>query len=300
MAEALHAVSPGAGGVLHPLVLDPILTAALQEDWAWGDLTTQTVVQEGIQARAEFLYKASGVVAGLPIMQRLWHLIDPGLQVTTHVPEGAQVAAGTVAATVTGDARAILSGERVALNFMQRLSATATLAAAYVAAVQGTRAQILDTRKTTPGLRLFEKYAVRVGGARNHRFGLADAIMIKDNHIEMAGSITEAVRRARAGSAATTTVEVETENLAMVEEAVAAGADIIMLDNMAPETMAEAVRLVAGRARLEASGGVSLKTVRAIAETGVDFISVGALTHSAGSLDISLDMTLNRQAALQA
>lgn len=293
MAEALHAVSPGAGGVLHPLVLDPILTAALQEDWAWGDLTTQTVVRDGVQARAEFLYKASGVVTGLPIVRRLWQLIDPTLVFTAHVAEGAQVAAGTVAATVAGDARAILSGERVALNFMQRLSATSTLAAAYVQAVAGTRAQILDTRKTTPGLRLFEKYAVRVGGARNHRFGLADAIMIKDNHIAMAGSITEAVRRARQGAAATTTVEVETESLEMVAEALAAGADLIMLDNMPLETMAEAVRRVAGKARLEASGGVTLRTVRAIAETGVDFISVGALTHSAGSLDISLDMSLS-------
>lgn len=292
MAEALHAVSPGAGGVLHPLILDPLLSAALQEDWAWGDLTTQTVVHAGSQAEAEFLYKAAGVVAGLPIVARLFHLIDPSLVFTAHVAEGSHVASGTVAATVSGDAAAILSGERVALNFMQRLSATATLAAAYVAAVAGTRAEILDTRKTTPGLRSFEKYAVRTGGARNHRFGLADAIMIKDNHIAIAGSITEAVRRARAGAAATTTVEVETESLAMVDEALAAGADIIMLDNMPPETMREAVARVAGRARLEASGGVSLATVRAIAETGVDFISVGALTHSAGSLDISLDMRL--------
>ncbi|HEY9854524.1 MAG TPA: carboxylating nicotinate-nucleotide diphosphorylase [Stenomitos sp.] len=290
MAEALHAVSPGGGGVLHPLILDPLLTAALQEDWAWGDLTTQTVVPTGSKARAEFLYKAPGVVAGLPIVQRLWHLIDPTLVFTAHAAEGATVANRTVAATVEGDARAILSGERVALNLMQRLSATATLAAAYVQAVTGTRAEILDTRKTTPGLRLLEKYAVRVGGARNHRFGLADAIMIKDNHIEIAGSITEAVRRARQGAAATTTVEVETESLEMVEEALAAGADIIMLDNMDPGTMRRAVSLVAGRARLEASGGVTLQTVRAIAETGVDFISVGALTHSAGSLDISLDM----------
>lgn len=292
MAEALHAVSQGAGGVLHPLILDPLLSAALQEDWAWGDLTTQTVVHAGSQAQAEFQYKAAGVVAGLPIAARLFHLIDPSLVFTAHVAEGAHVASGTVAATVSGGAAAILSGERVALNFMQRLSATATLAAAYVAAVAGTRAEILDTRKTTPGLRAFEKYAVRIGGARNHRFGLADAIMIKDNHIAIAGSITEAVRRARAGAAATTTVEVETESLAMVDEALAAGADIIMLDNMPPETMREAVVRVAGRARLEASGGVSLATVRAIAETGVDFISVGALTHSAGSLDISLDMRL--------
>lgn len=292
MAEALHAVSQGAGGVLHPLILDPLLSAALQEDWAWGDLTTQTVVHAGSRARAEFLYKAPGVVAGLPIAARLFHLIDPSLVFTAHVAEGGHVASGTVAATVVGDAGALLSGERVALNFMQRLSATATLAAAYVAAVSGTRAQILDTRKTTPGLRLLEKYAVRTGGARNHRFGLADAIMIKDNHIAIAGSITEAVRRARSGAAATTTVEVETESLEMVDEALAAGADLIMLDNMALDTMREAVTRVAGRARLEASGGVTLASVRAIAETGVDFISVGALTHSAGSLDISLDMAL--------
>lgn len=291
MFEALHPGAPGAGGVLHPLILDPILDAALREDWAWGDLTTLTVVEPGVQARAEFRYKAPGVVAGLPIARRLWQRVDPSLEVQDLVSEGDRVSPGTVAMVVTGDARSLLSGERVALNLMQRLSGTATLARAYVEAVAGTRAQILDTRKTTPGLRILEKYAVRVGGARNHRYGLADAIMIKDNHIAIAGSITEAVRRARAGSAATTLVEVETESLEMVDEALAAGADLIMLDNMPPARMREAVERVAGRARLEASGGITLETVRAAAETGVDFISVGALTHSAGSLDISLDIT---------
>lgn len=290
MAEALHAIPAGVGGNLHPLILDPILDAALREDWGWGDLSTQTVVSQGERARADFLYKAPGVVCGLDVIRRLWQRVDPSLVFTAKVEEGAKVEKGTIAAVVEGDARSILMGERVALNLMQRMSAIATLSATYVAAVAGTTAQILDTRKTTPGLRVLEKYAVRTGGARNHRFGLADAIMIKDNHIEMAGSIAEAVRRARAGSASTTMVEVETESLAMVEEALAAGADIIMLDNMAPQAMTEAVAAIGGRAKVEASGGISLETVRRVAETGVDYISVGALTHSAGSLDISLDI----------
>lgn len=288
MAETLR--PDPLGDPFHPLILDPLLDQALREDWAWGDLTTQAIVPAEAQARADFQVKADGVVAGLPVVARLLERVDPTLEFRVAAPDGTEVTRGTVAATVIGRARSILLAERVALNLIQRLSATATLARRYVAAVAGTRAQILDTRKTTPGLRILEKYAVRVGGARNHRFGLADAIMIKDNHLEMAGSLTEAVRRARCLAAATTRIEVETESLAQVEEAVGLGVDLIMLDNMPPETMRQAVSLVAGRARLEASGGITLETVWAVAETGVDFISVGALTHSAGSLDISLDL----------
>lgn len=290
MAETLRPdLLPGLDS-LHPLILDPLLEAALREDWAWGDLTTQTVVPATAQGRGAFRFQAPGVVAGLPVLDRLWQRVDPTLRFQAEVREGTPVVAGTVAAVVEGSARAILMGERVALNFLQRLSGTATLAAAYVAAVAGTRAQILDTRKTTPGLRLLEKYAVRVGGARNHRFCLADAILLKDNHLAIAGSILEAVRRARAGAPATTLIEVETESLEMVDEALQAGADLIMLDNMPLALMRQAVEQVGGRARLEASGGITLASVRAVAETGVDFISVGALTHSAGSLDISLDL----------
>lgn len=229
-------------------------------------------------------------MAGLPVMQRLFQRVDSHLEFSILHEEGTFVDAGTVVAAVTGSAASLLSGERVALNLMQRLSAIATLTRRYVTAVEGTAAQILDTRKTTPGLRLLEKYAVRVGGGRNHRYCLADAIMIKDNHIEIAGSITAAVQRARQIASATTMVEVETESLEMVDEALRAGVDIIMLDNMPVPLMRQAVERIQGLALIEASGGINLETIRAVAETGVNFISVGALTHSAGSLDISLDL----------
>lgn len=242
------------------------------------------------RARAEFLFKSPGIIAGLPVMQRLFQRVDASLAFEILHREGSFVEAGTVVACVTGSAASLLSGERVALNLMQRMSAIATLTRRFVGAVEGTGTQILDTRKTTPGLRLLEKYSVRVGGGRNHRYSLADAIMIKDNHIEIAGSITEAVQRARRLASATTMVEVETESLEMVDEALRAGADIIMLDNMPVPMMRAAVERIQGQALIEASGGINLETIRAAAETGVNFISVGALTHSAGSLDISLDM----------
>lgn len=290
MAATLRTDAHALSDDLHPLILDPLIELALREDWAWGDLTSQTIVPAGQLGRAEFMIKGQGVIAGLPVVARVWALVDPSLRFVPCCADGTAVAPGAVVATVEGSARSILMGERVALNYLQRLSGTASMAAAYVERVAGTRAQILDTRKTTPGLRLLEKYAVRAGGARNHRYCLADAILIKDNHLAIAGSIPEAIRRARAGAAATTMVEVEVEDLAMLDAAVAAGADLVMLDNMSPELMREAVARVAGRVKLEASGGISLATVRAVAETGVDFISVGALTHSAGSLDISLDL----------
>jgi nicotinate-nucleotide pyrophosphorylase (carboxylating) len=290
MPKALHPSPALLQAGLHPLTLDPTLEHALREDWAWGDLTSTLIVPPEVQGRAELLFKQDGVAAGLPVAERVFQLVDPTVTFRFLVQDGDRLSKGTVAAEVHGPARALLMGERVALNLLQRMSATATLSRAYTDALEGTRTQLLDTRKTTPGLRLLEKYAVRVGGGRNHRYGLADAIMIKDNHIEIAGSITEAVRRARAGAPMTTRIEVETESLEMVQEALEAGADIIMLDNMSPETMREAVRLIDGRALTEASGGITLETIRRVAETGVDFISVGALTHSAGSLDISLDL----------
>ena len=290
MPKALHTSTPLAIAGLHPLTLDPILEHALREDWAWGDLTSTLIVPPDAQGRAEFQFKQEGVAAGLPVVARIFELVDPTLTFTLKAQDGDRLAKGTIAAEATGSARSLLMAERVALNLLQRMSATATLARTYADALEGTRTQLLDTRKTTPGLRLLEKYAVRVGGGRNHRYGLADAIMIKDNHIEIAGSIAEAVRRARAGAPMTVRIEVETESLDMVRQALAAGADITMLDNMDPETMREAVALIDGKALTEASGGITLATIRRIAETGVDFISVGALTHSAGSLDISLDL----------
>ncbi len=290
MPKALHSSTHLAQAGLHPLTLDPILEHALREDWAWGDLTSTLIVPPDAMGRAEFLFKQDGVAAGLPVVERIFELVDPMLTFTMKVQDGDRLTKGTVAAEAEGSARSLLMAERVALNLLQRMSATATLARTYADALEGTRTQLLDTRKTTPGLRLLEKYAVRVGGGRNHRFGLADAIMIKDNHIEIAGSIAEAVRRARQGAPMTARIEVETESLDMVREALAAGADIIMLDNMDVVTMREAVGMIAGKALTEASGGITLTTIRQIAETGVDFISVGALTHSAGSLDISLDL----------
>lgn len=290
MPKALHSSTYLAQAGLHPLTLDPILEHALREDWAWGDLTSTLIVPPDAMGRAEFLFKQDGVAAGLPVVARIFELVDPTLTFTMKVADGARLLKGTIAAEAEGSARSLLMAERVALNLFQRMSATATMARTYSDALEGTRAQLLDTRKTTPGLRLLEKYAVRVGGGRNHRYGLADAIMIKDNHIEIAGSIAEAVRRARDGAPMTTRIEVETESLDMVREALSAGADIIMLDNMDPDTMREAIALIDGKALTEASGGITLTSIRRVAETGVDFISVGALTHSAGSLDISLDL----------
>lgn len=278
------------GVPLHPFLTEPLVRAALNEDLAWGDLTAWGAVPPGQAAEAQLLLKSPGVIAGLAVAVQTFALLDSTFVVELLVEDGMEVDPGIPVARLVGNARTLLSGERVALNFLQRLSGIATLTRAFVTAIAGTRAQIVDTRKTTPGLRLLEKYAVRQGGARNHRFGLADAALIKDNHILLAGGIGQAVHNLRRVLPLTSRIEVETEDLAMVEEALAAGADIIMLDNMTLEVMREAVALVAGRAVLEASGGVTLTTVRAIAATGVDYISVGALTHSAPALDISLDV----------
>ncbi|WP_334110605.1 carboxylating nicotinate-nucleotide diphosphorylase [Thermodesulfitimonas autotrophica] len=270
--------------------LDRLIDMALREDLGPGDITTESIVPETLWARAEFIAKEEGVVAGLPVAGRVFRRLDPETEFRAEVAEGSAVKAGAVLAVVAGRARTILTGERVALNFVRHLSGIATRTRRLVAAVEGLRAVVLDTRKITPGLRALEKYAVRAGGGRNHRFGLFDGILIKDNHIRAAGGIREAVARARARAPHTLKVEVEVQSLDEVEEALAAGADIIMLDNMPVAAMREAVRCIGGRALVEASGGITEENVREVAATGVDFISAGALTHSARALDISLEI----------
>ncbi len=269
---------------------EPLVRAALDEDIGPGDITTTLCIPEGTRAAATVLAKQPGIVAGLALGGLAFKLLDPGAVWTPLVRDGDRVGEGrTPLARVEGDARALLTAERVALNFLQRLSGVATLTAQFAAQTAGTRARVVDTRKTTPGLRMLEKYAVRMGGGFNHRLGLYDCVLIKDNHIRAAGGIGAAVGRARAQVPHTMKVEVEASTLAQVDEALEAGADIILLDNMALETMRRAVQTIGGRAVSEASGGLTLDRVAAIAATGVDVLSVGALTHSAPALDISLD-----------
>lgn len=275
---------------LHPFLTEKIVRAALEEDLAWGDLSAWGAVGSDRPARGILQAKAEGVVAGLGVAAQAFALLEPGFGFEPLVEDGMGVGPGVPLARLSGGARALLSAERVALNFLQRMSGVATVTRRYVEALEGARTQLVDTRKTTPGLRLLEKYAVRVGGGRNHRFGLSDAVMIKDNHILLAGGIAAAVENARRSAPFTARIEVECEDMAMVREAVTAGADVIMLDNMSDEAMREAVAFIAGRALTEASGGVTLERLPRIAATGVDFVSVGALTHSAPALDISLDV----------
>ncbi|WP_035296654.1 carboxylating nicotinate-nucleotide diphosphorylase [Brevibacillus thermoruber] len=267
----------------------------LQEDIGFGDVTTMSTIPEAAQGVGILYAKEAGVIAGLPVAQLVFETVDPALSFTALVKEGARVEKGEQIAEVSGSVRSILSGERLALNLLQRLSGIATRTSQYAQAVAGTKARVVDTRKTTPGLRMLEKYAVRVGGGHNHRYALYDAVMIKDNHIKGAGGIAQAVAAARAAIPHTMTIEVETETLGQVQEALDAGADIIMLDNMPLDVMKQAVALIGGRAVVEASGGVTLETIRAIAETGVDVISVGALTHSVKALDISLDLNTRKR-----
>jgi len=267
----------------------------LHEDVGFGDVTTMSTISETEQGIGILYAKEAGIVAGLPIAQQVFETVDPKLVFSAKVKEGARVEVGDQIAEVSGSVRSILSGERLALNLMQRLSAIATKTSEYTAAVAGTKARVVDTRKTTPGMRFLEKYAVRVGGGYNHRFALYDAVMIKDNHIKGAGGIAQAVAAARAAIPHTMTIEVEAESLMQVREALEAGADIIMLDNMSNDQMVEAVQLIDGRALVEASGGVNLETIGAIAKTGVDIISVGALTHSVKAFDISLDLNTRKR-----
>ncbi|WP_310551940.1 carboxylating nicotinate-nucleotide diphosphorylase [Paenibacillus glufosinatiresistens] len=272
----------------------------LQEDVGSGDVTTRTTIPAGHQSKGIIHAKEDGVICGVPIAELVFEIVDPGLSFTAHVQDGQSIAKGTVIAEVEGSTHAILTGERLALNLMQRLSGIATRTQMFVQALEGLPTRLVDTRKTTPGHRMLEKYAVRIGGGGNHRFGLYDAVMIKDNHIKGAGGIAQAVSRARANIPHTMTIEVETENLDQVQEALEAGADIIMLDNMPPALMSEAVariKAAAPRVKTEASGNVSLETVRSIAESGVDIISVGRLTYSFNSLDISLDLNAKKGGA---
>jgi len=270
-------------------IMDAAIEAALQEDLPNGDITSESVIPAGSRSEAYFLAKEDGILAGLPVASRVFERLDPSIIFIERFREGSAFRQSDKLARVKGPTIALLKGERTALNFLQRLCGIATITRRFVEAVAGTKTRILDTRKTTPGLRLLEKYAVRVAGGTNHRVSLSDMVLIKDNHLRRVGSVSEAVRRARAAARPGTRVEVEAAHLLQVREALAAKVDMIMLDNMSVEAMRQAVGLAAGRVPLEASGNMTLDRVRAVAETGVDFISVGALTHSAKAIDISLD-----------
>ena len=270
------------------LVADDIIRFALREDMNAGDLSTESVCPGPRKAEVQLIAKASGVIAGLDVFERTFALLDPATSFEALVADGDEVTAGQLLGTVRGDARVLLSGERVALNFLQRMSGIATYTHAMAKELVGTKTMLVDTRKTTPGLRIFEKAAVEAGGGHNHRYNLSQAVMLKDNHIGAAGGITAAVAGARAHAPFVCTVEVECETMDMVREALDAGADIIMLDNMTREQMAEAIAVIDGRAMVEASGNVDAGNIRELADLGVDIISSGALTHSAPILDLSL------------
>lgn len=267
-----------------------IISRALAEDIGSGDITSEWTIPADLRLRGDLLVKQVGVIAGLEVAALVFATVDPAIQFTPLANDGDRVTRGTVVARVSGPARSILTAERTALNFLQRMSGIATDTRRFVDAVSGTRAVILDTRKTCPGLRLLDKWAVRLGGAQNHRTGLYDMVLIKDNHITAAGGITQAVKRVRERIPRGILVEVEVQTLAELDEALALGVDRIMLDNMNLDDIREAVRRAQGRVKLEVSGGVSLSTVTKIAATGVDYISVGALTHSPQALDISLEL----------
>lgn len=268
-----------------------VIANGLKEDIGPGDITTESIIPLGMKGMGRIIAKEPLVLAGIDAAREVFQQVDPDTIFESKLADGNHLHEGGIVAIVAGRMASLLTAERVALNLLQRLSGIATLTREYVRKIEGTSAHIVDTRKTTPGLRALEKYAVKIGGGKNHRFGLYDGILIKDNHIAAVGSITEAVRRARSKSPHTLKIEVETETIEQVLEALSAGADIIMLDNMDLNMMKEAVRLIAGKALVEASGGIRLDNVRQVAETGVDFISVGAITHSARAMDISLDIT---------
>ncbi|MCL2201202.1 MAG: carboxylating nicotinate-nucleotide diphosphorylase [Oscillospiraceae bacterium] len=264
------------------------MLSALREDIGTGDVTTVSCVPENATSEGFFKAKESGVICGLDVARRVFELLDSRVCLTPKVTDGTEVSAGDVVAEIKGPSRSILTGERTALNIMQHMSGVATAAAEAVKAIKGTNAKIVDTRKTVPGMRVLDKYAVRCGGGSNHRFNLSDGVLIKDNHIVASGGIAKAIELARDNCPQTLKIEVETECLEQIKEAVAAGADIIMLDNMTLDAMREAVGFIAGRALTEASGNMGGRDLRAVAETGVDFISIGALTHTVRALDISL------------
>lgn len=284
LTAARPAVFPASADV------ETIIRLALAEDIGRGDITTEATVTPGSTATAEVLQKAPGVVCGLPVVEAVFAAIDPRVQVTREVDEGTYSSGLTRVARIQGPAAAILSGERTALNFLQRLSGVATASRTASEMVADTQATVIDTRKTTPGMRVLEKYAVRVGGATNHRAGLDDGFLIKENHIRAAGGITAAVAGAQRRAAPGQVVEVEVTSLAELDEALASGATLILLDNFSTDLLRQAVQRTQRRARLEASGGITLRNLREVAQTGVDFISLGALTHSAGVLDFSLEI----------
>ena len=268
--------------------MDDHIRAALREDMPFGDVSTAAVMPGPRPGRVRLIAKAEGVIAGLAVFSRVFALLDPATRVITDVADGERVSAGQHVATVEGDVRVLLEGERTALNYLQRMSGIATYTAGIAAALEGTATTLVCTRKTTPGMRLFEREAVRLGGGSLHRYGLSDGVLLKDNHIDAAGGVAEAVAMARATAPFVDKVEVECESLEMVREAVEAGADIIMLDNMSHDDMAAAIALIDGRAQTEASGNVDAANVGRYVDLGVDFVSCGALTHSAPILDLSL------------
>jgi len=273
--------------------IERLIRDALDEDIGAGDLATMATISAGSRGIGLFRAKKDGVVAGLVLLDRIFYFIDHRVEVRLRTSDGAEVKSGTVVAEAVGPVRALLLAERTALNFLQRLSGNATLTRKYVEAVKDYPCKVLDTRKTTPGLRTLEKYAVRMGGGMNHRIGLYDAALVKDNHIEATGSIAEAVKAVRRHAPFMAKIEVEASNLKQVQEAVEAGADVVMLDNMTLAQMAEAVKLINKRADVEASGGITLENIRQVAATGVDFISSGALTHSAPVVDFNMKITMN-------
>ncbi len=280
-----------AGPELHPLIYERVLRVAFEEDLGRvGDITTDAVVSAGVHGEAAMIARKSGTVAGLGIARSAFQLYEPALVVGLVAHDGDRVEAGAVLATVAGPVRGILTGERIALNLSGRLSGIATATRSMVDAVAGTGTRVVCTRKTTPGLRALEKYAVRAGGGSNHRFGLDDAVLIKDNHIAIAGSITKALTRVKRSVGHLVKVEVEVDTLGQLEELLKVGADAVLLDNMDPEVLAQAVAMVKGRLITEASGGITPETARVKAESGVDLLSVGWLTHSAPILDIGLDI----------
>jgi nicotinate-nucleotide pyrophosphorylase (carboxylating) len=264
-----------------------LIELALREDVGDGDITTDNIIPAESLRKAKMVAKAEGVIAGLPIAEMVFKSLDPEMKWNVLTPEGTRVNKGDILVEFEGTYRALLTGERTALNFLQRLSGIATMSAKYADEVKDFKTVILDTRKTLPGFRMLDKYAVKTGGASNHRIGLFDMAMIKDNHIEVAGGITKAVNAVRSNIKKGIRIEVETTTLAQVQEAIDAGADIIMLDNMDLETMGKGVEMIGGRAKVEASGNMTLERLREVAATGVDFISIGALTHSVNALDIS-------------
>ncbi len=270
------------------LVADKYIRLALEEDINSEDVSTNAVMPEYKKGEVQLICKEDGIIAGLSVFERVFHLLDPNTKVDFYVKDGDTVKKGQPMATVTGDIRVLLSGERTALNYLQRMSGIATYTNAVAKMLEGTKTTLLDTRKTAPCMRIFEKYAVKVGGGSNHRYNLSDGVMLKDNHIGAAGGVKEAIAAAKAYAPFVRKIEVEAETLDMVKEAAEAGADIIMLDNMTPAEMTEAIRIIDGRAETECSGNVTKENIKTITELGVDYVSSGALTHSAPILDISL------------